>query len=116
MRLRGFRLLRIGGIQVIIDYSWFVIFSLVIYTMAESYFPQTDRNHFTTPQYWIMGILAATLLFVSVLLHELAHSFVAVRHGIHVRSIRLFIFGGVAQVSSEPSSGRSEFLIALAGP
>jgi Zn-dependent protease/predicted transcriptional regulator len=83
--------------------------------MAESYFPETQR-HFTTLQYWLMGLIAATLLFVSVLLHELAHSFVAIKQGILVTSIRLFIFGGLAQVSSEPKSGRNEFLIALAGP
>lgn len=113
--MRGFHLLRIAGIQIIIDYSWFIIFFLVIYSMAESYFPQAQK-HFTTPQYWIMGLVAATLLFSSVLLHELAHSFVAIRFGIEVLSIRLFIFGGLAQVSQEPRSGRHEFLIALAGP
>lgn len=115
MQLKGFSLLRIGGIQIIIDYSWFIIFFLVIYSMAESYFPQAQQ-HFTTGQYWIMGLVAATLLFLSVLLHELAHSFVAIKQGIKVTSIRLFIFGGLAQISSEPKSGRHEFLIALAGP
>ncbi len=114
MQLRGLHLLRIGGIQIIIDYSWFIVFVLVIYSMAESYFPA--QHHFTTPQYWLMGIVAATLLFASVLIHELAHSLVAVKQGIQVTSIRLFIFGGVAQISSEPRSGRNEFLIALAGP
>jgi Zn-dependent protease len=115
MQLRGLHLLRVRGIQIIIDYSWFIIFFLVIYTMAESYFPQVP-GQFTKPQYWLMGLIAAVLLFASVLVHELAHSFVALRQGIQVTSIRLFIFGGVAQVSSEPSSGRHEFLIALAGP
>ena len=115
MKLRGLHLLRIAGIQIIIDYSWFIIFFLVIYSMAESVFPQAQK-HFTTPQYWTMGLVAATLLFASVLVHELAHSFVAIRFGIQVLSIRLFIFGGVAQVSQEPRSGRHEFLIALAGP
>jgi Zn-dependent protease/predicted transcriptional regulator len=105
----------VRGIQIIIDYSWFIIFFLVMYTMAESYFPQA-QGQFTKGQYWIMGLVSATLLFASVLLHELAHSFVALKHGIQVTSIRLFIFGGVAQVSSEPSSGRHEFLIALSGP
>ena len=115
MKVRGVSLLRVGGIQIIIDYSWFVIFFLVIYSMTEVYFLQT-QGRYSTPEYWIMGLAAATLLFVSVLVHELAHSFVALRHGVEVVSIRLFIFGGVAQIASEPKSGRHEFLIALAGP
>jgi Zn-dependent protease/predicted transcriptional regulator len=115
MQLRGLHLIRIGGIQIIIDYSWFIIFFLVIYSMAESVFPATQR-HFTPQQYWGMGVVAALMLFASVLVHELAHSFVAQKHGLQVLNIRLFIFGGVAQISSEPRSGRHEFLIALAGP
>ena len=115
MKLSGFSLLRIGGIDIVIDYSWFIIFFLVIYSMAESYFPQVQQ-HYTAPQYWMMGTVAAALLFVSILIHELAHSYIAIKNGIQVSSIRLFIFGGLAQVSSEPKSGRQEFLIALAGP
>ncbi len=115
MRFRGINLLRIHGIQITIDYSWFIIFFLVVYSMAESYFPQPE-NFRTTPQYWLIGIAAACLLFLSVLAHELAHSLVALRQGLKVLSIRLFIFGGLTQVSSEPQSGRNEFLIALAGP
>lgn len=115
MKLRGFSLLRIGGIEIIIDYSWFIIFFLVIYSMAESYFPQVHQNY-TKSQYWFMGTITAILLFVSVLLHELAHSYVAAKQGIRVASIRLFIFGGLAQVTSEPKTGRHEFLIAFAGP
>jgi len=115
MRFRGINLLRIRGIQIIIDYSWFVIFLLVVFSMAESYFPRTEKAY-SKPEYWVMGVVTASLLFLSVLAHELAHSLVAKRQGIHVLSIRLFIFGGLAQVSSEPRSGRHEFLIALAGP
>jgi Zn-dependent protease/predicted transcriptional regulator len=115
VQIKGLQLLRIRGIPVLIDYSWFVIFFLVMFTMAESYFPR-EHAHYSPPQYWVMGAVAAVLLFVSVLVHELAHAFVAVRNGIRVLSIRLFIFGGVAQVSSEPQNGRHEFLIALAGP
>jgi len=115
MKFRGFSLFRIRGIEVIIDYSWFIIFFLVVYTMAESYFPQVHKSY-TVSQYWIMGTVAALLLFGSVLLHELAHSFVAIKYGIKVTSIRLLIFGGLAQVASEPKNGKQEFLIALAGP
>jgi len=115
MSLGGFQILRLRGIPITIDYSWFIVFFLVLYTMAEGYFPRT-QSYLSTAQYWIMGFAAALLLFASVLLHEVAHSLVALRQGIHVRSIRLFIFGGIAHIASEPQSGRHEFLIALAGP
>jgi Zn-dependent protease/predicted transcriptional regulator len=115
MKLSGIRLFRIAGIDVVVDYSWFIIFFLVIYTMAESYFPQAHQQY-STRQYWIMGAIAALLFFVSILLHELAHSVVAAKNGIRVTSIRLLIFGGLAQVESEPKTGKQEFLIALAGP
>jgi Zn-dependent protease/CBS domain-containing protein len=115
MQWKGIRLFRVGGIQVILDYSWFVIFILIVSTMAEGHFPAIQQQ-FTTAQYWIMGSCAAFLFFASVLLHELAHSFMALKHGIQVTGIRLFIFGGLSQVASEPESGRHEFLIALAGP
>jgi Zn-dependent protease/predicted transcriptional regulator len=115
MKLSGISLFRIAGIRVVVDYSWFIIFFLVIYTMAESYFPQAHQ-HYSTRQYWIMGAVAAILFFASILFHELAHSFVAIKNGVRVTSIRLLIFGGLAQVESEPKSGKQEFLIALAGP
>ncbi len=115
MNFKGFNLLRIHGIQVTIDYSWFILFFIVIYAMAEGYFPHA-RAEYSVAQYWAMGVVAAVLLFVSVLLHELAHSFVALKQGIDVTRIRLFFFGGVAQISREPRSGRHEFLIAIAGP
>ncbi len=115
MQFRGIRLLRVGTIQVTVDYSWFLIFFLVIYTIPETQFPNI-RVQFTTRQYWIMGLFTCLFLFGSVLLRELAHSLVAVKHGIQITNIRLFVFGGLAQASSEPVSGREEFLIALAGP
>ena len=121
MKLGGFSLCRIGGIEIVIDYSWFVIFFLVIYTFPmtytniESLFPLSHQQY-TTHQYWIMGTVAAVLFFISILIHELAHSLVAIKHGVQVTSIRLLIFGGLAQAASEPKNGRQEFLIALAGP
>jgi len=115
MKLRGFSLFRIRGIEVIIDYSWFVIFLLGIYVLAEFWFPSMNKD-FPVRQCWIMGTITTVLFFLSILIHELAHSFVAIKHGIQVTSVRLLIFGGLAQVASEPKNGRQEFLIALAGP
>jgi hypothetical protein len=63
MKFGGFTLMRVGGIDIIIDYSWFIIFFLVAYTMAESYFPQSHQ-HYSTPQYWIMGGIVAARFFI----------------------------------------------------
>jgi Zn-dependent protease/CBS domain-containing protein len=106
---------RILGIPIGLDFSWFLIFALMTWTLAVSYFPAEYRNWPVT-QYWIVGALTAILLFVSVLLHELGHSVVAMHYKIPVKSITLFIFGGVAQIASEPPSAISEFWIAIAGP
>ncbi len=106
---------RIMGIPVGLDPSWFLIFALLTWTLAVSYFPSEFRG-WPQAQYWIVGAVTALMLFVSVVLHELGHSFVALRYKIPVRSITLYIFGGVAQIGSEPPSAISEFFIALAGP
>lgn len=69
--------------------------------------------------YWIMGILGAVILFVSVLLHELAHSIISLRYGLKVRQIMLFIFGGVSDIEEDEKISKDfhkEFKIALVGP
>lgn len=106
---------RIIGIPIGLDPSWFLIFILLTWTLSSNYFP-TEFKNWSVTQYWIVGGFTTVLFFVSVLLHELGHSVVALRYKIPVRSITLFIFGGVAQIGSEPPSARSEFWIAIAGP
>jgi Zn-dependent protease/predicted transcriptional regulator len=106
---------RIKGIRIGLDYSWFLVFALLTWVLAVNYYPSEFKD-WSSPLYWIMGAVTAILLFASVLLHELGHSVVALKYGIPVRSIKLFIFGGVAQIGSEPPSALSEFLIAVAGP
>lgn len=106
---------RILGIPIGVDYSWFLIFALLTWSLATSYFPAAFSN-WSISQYWIVGAVTVIFMFGSVLLHELGHSFVALRYKIPVRNITLFIFGGVAQISAEPPSAISEFWIALAGP
>lgn len=115
MRRHTIRLGSIGGIPVGLDYSWFLIFILLTWVLAVSYYPTefAGRPH---SLYWIMGALTAVLLFASVLLHELGHSVVARHYGISVRNITLFIFGGVAHIDGEPPSPAAEFWIAVAGP
>jgi len=106
---------RILGIPIGLDPSWFLIFVLLTWTLAVSYFPGEFKN-WPVAQYWIVGAVTAIMLFVSVLLHELGHSVIALRYKIPVRSITLFIFGGVAQIGAEPPSAVAEFWIAIAGP
>jgi len=106
---------RIFGIPIGLDYSWFLIFALLTWMLATSYFPAEFKN-WPQPLYWFMGALTAVMLFGSVLLHELGHSVVALRYKVPVRSITLFIFGGVAQIGAEPPSAIAEFFIAAAGP
>ena len=106
---------RILGIPIGLDYSWFLIFALITWSLASSYYPSEFKN-WSPPLYWFMGALTAIMLFASVLLHELGHSVVALRYKIPVRSITLFIFGGVAQIGAEPLSAVAEFFIAIAGP
>ncbi len=109
------RLGKIFGIPIGVDYSWFLVLVLFTWTFAVSYFPSEFKNWSTT-EYWVVGAITALMLFVSVLLHELGHSLVALRYKIPVRSITLFIFGGVSQISEEPVSAISEFWITIAGP
>jgi Zn-dependent protease/CBS domain-containing protein len=83
--------------------------------MAIGYYPAEYKN-WPAIQYWLLGAATAVMLFVSVLLHELGHSVVAMHHKVPVRSITLFIFGGVSQISAEPSSAIAAFWISIAGP
>jgi Zn-dependent protease len=106
---------RIFGIPMGLDYSWFVIFALLTWMLAGSYYPE-EFKHWSPLLYWLMGAVTAIMLFVSVLLHELGHSVVALRYKIPVRSITLFIFGGIGQIGGEPPSAIAEFFIAIAGP
>ena len=91
------------GIPIDLDYSWFLIFVLLTWTFAVGYYPAEFHN-WPTAIYWTLGAVTAIMLFVSVLLHELGHSVVALSYQIPVRRITLFIFGGVAQIGAEPPS------------
>ena len=111
----GLRIFRIFGIDIKIHFTWLFIFVLLAWGLREGFFPQQFPG-FSAPQYWFMGIVAALLLFVSVLLHELSHSLVAQAQKIKVESITLFFFGGVAGITREDMEPKSEFLMAIAGP
>lgn len=106
---------RVAGIQIGIHSSWLFAFALISWTLAANVFPQQAPG-LGAAAYWTIGIIAAVLLFASVLLHELAHSLVARRRGLKVDSITLFIFGGVSNLTQEPLNAGDEFAIAIVGP
>jgi Zn-dependent protease len=106
---------KIWGIPVGLHASWFIIFILVTWSLASGYFPQAYPQ-LNAPAHWALAALTSLLFFGSVLAHELGHSWVALRNNIPVRSITLFIFGGVAQIEREPRTPGAEFRIAIAGP
>ena len=106
---------RIFGITIELDYTWFLIFGLLTWLLAVSYFP-VEYKGWSTGEYWLIAAGTSLLLFVSVLLHELGHSIVAGRYGTRVPRITLFIFGGVSQMAAEPDNPAAEFWIAIAGP
>jgi Zn-dependent protease len=106
---------RLLGIPIDLDYSWFLIAALVTWVLAVSYYPMEFKGG-TGVEYWLMGAVTAVLFFASIVVHELAHSWVALRYRIPVHRITLFIFGGVSQIAAEPPNATSEFLIAIVGP
>jgi Zn-dependent protease/CBS domain-containing protein len=114
MTRQGISLGRLLGIPIVVDYSWFLIFILMTWLVATSYYP-AQHPGWPAAEYWILGAVTALMLFVSVLLHELGHSAVAQRDNIPVSSITLFLFGGVSQITKEPVRPRDDFLIASAG-
>ncbi len=115
MKNNSIRLVTVMGIPISLDPSWFLIFALITWVLAISYLP-ADFPRWSGLQYWAVGALTSILFFTCVLLHELGHSLMAVRYKLTVKSINLFLFGGSSEISSEPTSARSEFVIASAGP
>jgi len=109
------RIGKIAGIDIYIHVSWIIILVLLTVSLAIGWFPQLYPGQ-STANYWIVSLIAALLLFVSVLLHELAHSLVARRRGLPVKNITLFIFGGVSNIEQEPKDPGIEFQVAVVGP
>lgn len=106
---------KIGGIPIALDYSWFVIFFLITWSVAYGVMP-AEYPGLGTLTYLAIGVVASILLFVSILVHELAHSIVAKRNGLKIRRITLFLFGGVSEMAEEPQTASLELKMSLAGP
>ncbi len=113
---RSIQLGKLFGIPFKIHYSWFLIFVFVTVILSYAYYPQVTVNSWSTAAYWILGVLTSLLFFASVVVHELSHSAVAIRGGMPVKSITLFFFGGVAQITREATKPTTELKMAIAGP
>lgn len=106
---------RIAGIKVGINWSWLVVFALIVWSLAAGVFP-AENEGLSDGTYVAMGVAAAILFFASILLHELGHAVQARRDGMEIDGITLWLFGGVAQFRGMFPSAAAELRIALAGP
>ena len=109
------RLFKIWGIQIELNVSWFFVFALVSFGLSAQYFPAQLPGR-QPAVYIFLGVVTAILFFASILLHELSHSRVALRQGIPIQRISLFLLGGVSQMTREPRGPGDEFRMAIAGP
>ena len=113
--LTSLKIGKIGGIEVSVHWSWLFIFLLLTWSFATGIL-----DHFypgwSAAQRWIAGGIISIVFFISLLLHELAHSFLARSKGLDVRGITLFVFGGVSNLTGEPRTAQDEFAIAVVGP
>jgi Zn-dependent protease/predicted transcriptional regulator len=106
---------RVGGVEVRINWSWLVIFALIVWSLAAGVFPSQNPG-LSDGAYLAMAIVAALLFFASLLLHELGHAWQARREGMEIDGITLWLFGGVSQFKTRFPSAGAEFRIAVAGP
>src|SRR6266511_4262821 len=109
------RLGKIFGIEVGFNWSLIFIFALVAWMLATTILPIDAPGH-APLVYWAVAAAGAVLFYVCLLAHELSHALVASSHGVKVAGITLWLFGGVSRLEGEPTSARSEALIAGVGP
>jgi len=112
---RKFKLFKLLGFEVGLDPSWAILAVLIAWSLSTGFFPFQYKN-LSTQTYWLMGIVGAIGLFLSIVAHEFSHSIVARLHGMPMKGITLFIFGGVAEMGDEPPNAKAEFQIAVVGP
>ena len=107
--------MKLFGIDIYIDYSWFLIFALITWLLAAKFYPTFNHNASVLSNV-LLALATSILFFLSILIHELAHSVVSKRNGLEVNKITLFIFGGIAELFEEPHDAIMEFKIAISGP
>jgi Zn-dependent protease len=111
----SFRIGKIAGIEISLHVSWFILLVFLTWSLASGWFARLYPG-WSPVTYWEVSVLASLLLLGSVLAHELAHSLVARARGLSVKSITLFIFGGISNIEREPEQPGIEFQMALVGP
>jgi Zn-dependent protease len=102
---------RVFGIRIGVDYSWFIVLFLIIWNLS-SYYDGVARGS----DAFVLAVISALLFFLSIILHELGHAVVALRNGIPIEGIDLWMFGGVAKLGRDTDSPGVEFRVAIAGP
>jgi Zn-dependent protease/predicted transcriptional regulator len=110
----GTKILTVGGIDIYVNWSWLIAILIVTWSVGD--FFRATYPAWSLGTAYALGLLSGVLLFATVLIHELAHSFTARANGLPVSSITLFIFGGVSNLTRESQSPKIEFLVAVAGP
>jgi Zn-dependent protease len=111
----GLTLFHVRGIRIAVDFSWFFVLFLIILWLSGFYRDLLGASDEATGPY-LLAVVSALLFFASILLHELGHALVALRHGIRISDITLWMFGGVARLMRDSDSAGTEFRIAAAGP
>jgi Zn-dependent protease len=112
---RPITLFHVRGIRIAVDWSWFLILFLVIFWLSNFYADVLGESG-SSSEPFLLAVLTAAGFFGSIVLHELGHAMVALRNGIGIASIQLWIFGGMARMNRESDSPRTEFEVAVAGP
>src|SRR3954451_1557887 len=112
---RSITLFHIRGIRLAVDWSWFFVLFLVIFWLTQFYGDVLGESSSSSTAF-VLAVLSAFGFFGSIVLHELGHAIVAIRNGIGISSIQLWIFGGVARMDRESDSPGTEFKVAIAGP
>jgi Zn-dependent protease len=112
---RPITLFHVRGIRIAVDWSWFVVLFLMIFWLSDFYGKVLDESSSSSTPF-ALAVVSALAFFASILLHELGHAFAALRNGIGISSIQLWIFGGMARMDRESDSPSTEFKVAIAGP
>ncbi|MBS3817911.1 site-2 protease family protein [bacterium] len=112
---KSITLFKLLGFEVKLDFTWLILGLLITWSLATGLFPHFYEG-MNRATYWVMGVVGALGLFISIVFHELCHSLVARKFGLPMKGITLFIFGGVAEMNEEPPSPKAEFMMAVAGP